>query len=94
MAKCMCCNASVSSGFVVCGDCAEKVKNGKVPLDTMRFIGKLAEEISSDDDIYPCTMCNFKCHGGEDAKICPEGIKAWLTDKAISFFGTERSASE
>ena len=91
MAKCMCCNKTVSSGFVVCASCAKNVGDGKVPLDTVRFIGKLAEEISGDEEIYPCTMCNFECHGEEDARECPEGIRAWLTDKATTFFGAMKS---
>lgn len=88
MASCMCCNTPITTGFVVCGSCAEQVKSGKLSLESMRLIGKLAEAISEDESIYPCTMCAYECHGQEDAHVCPDGIKAWLTDKA------ERSASK
>lgn len=96
MAKCMCCNKTVSSGFVVCASCAKNVGDGKVPLDTMRFIGKLAEEIIDSNVACPCSMCSFECRGGEDTLKCPDGIRAWLTDKATAFFGEseERRAAK
>ena len=86
MAKCMCCNNTVSSGFVVCASCAKSVGGGKVPLDTMRFIGKLAEEIIDSNMTSPCSMCRFECRGGENTLKCPEGVRTWLTDKAAAFF--------
>ncbi|MBQ9719453.1 MAG: hypothetical protein IJV64_02040 [Oscillospiraceae bacterium] len=85
MAKCMCCNSPVTSGFVVCASCAESVRNGEISLEVMRFIGQLAEDISGNRTIYPCTMCGYKCHGPKDAHDCPEGVKNWLIERAKEF---------
>lgn len=87
MAKCMCCNTTVSSGFVVCASCVKSIGDGRVPLDTMRFIGKLGEDIAGNNAVYPCAMCGFRCRGADDAHDCAEGVRAWLTDKAAAFFG-------
>ena len=63
MANCVVCNNSVTRGFVLCPECARSFRSGEVPMDTIRFIDQLAEEIVCDTELPACSrprkiLCN------------------------------------
>lgn len=95
MASCMLCKKEVTSGLVVCGDCAHKLEPSTPSAELVYFIDKLAESITSNQDIYPCNMCsNRKCSPHTSGMTCQEGVKSWLLSKAGQYLFQEPCAPQ
>lgn len=93
MASCVVCKKDVTTGFVVCGECAHKLEPFTLPPDLAYFIDQLAEELVRNENICACDMCSIiECSSPTSGLTCQNGIKAWLLDKAGQFFVRERCA--
>lgn len=90
MATCLMCKKDVTTGFVVCGDCAKELKADTLPHILDYYIARLAAKIAFDDTVYPCPMCEMEdCRLGEPGVTkyeCHKGISDWLRSKANEFF--------
>lgn len=62
MAKCTSCNQEVKTGFVLCGECAGKIKDLEAQL-------QVAKRIIQDE--CPCRGCKHE-FAGVDAEPCKE----------------------
>lgn len=62
MAKCTSCNQEVKTGFVLCGECAGKIKDLEAQL-------QVAKRIIQND--CPCRGCKYE-FAGVDAEPCKE----------------------
>lgn len=95
MASCVLCKKDVTTGFVICGDCAHKLEPFTLSPDLAHFIDQLAEEIVLDYDIPSCRMCSLgECSSQVSGLICRHGVKAWLLDKVNQFFPANKAAVE
>ncbi len=92
MATCLMCKKDVTSGYVVCGDRASKLKTNTAPQMLDYYIARLAAKIAYDDTVYPCPMCEAEhCSLGKDGITqydCHKGISDWLHSCANEFFET------
>lgn len=86
MASCVLCRKDVTTGFVVCGDCAHKLEPFTLSPDLAYFIDRLAEELVRNENSCTCDMCSIMgCSYQVSGVTCKNGIKAWLLDKAGQF---------
>ena len=86
MASCMFCKKDVTTGFVVCGDCARKLEPFTLSHDLSCFIDQLAEDLVRNENNCTCDMCSIVgCSAQVSGVTCKNGIKAWLLDKAGQF---------
>ena len=93
MASCVICKKDVTTGFVVCSDCAHKLEPFTLPPDLAYFIDQLAEELVQNGNSCACDMCAMVgCSSPTGSLTCRNGIKAWLLDKAGQFFLREQCA--
>ena len=93
MASCMICKKNVTTGFVVCGDCAHKLEPFTLSPDLAYFIDQLAENLVRNENSCTCDMCSIiGCSSTTSDLTCKNGIKAWLLDKAGQFCARERCA--
>ncbi len=89
MPTCLLCKKDVTSGYVVCGDCAEKMKPGTMQPVLSGFAAWLGENIAHDPTIVPCTICEFgRSDACLDLSMCGKGIIAWLRAKMDEFMET------
>lgn len=89
MPTCLLCKKDMTSGYVVCGDCAEKMKPGTMQPVLSGFVAWLGENMAHDHTIVPCTICEFgKAGACLDLSMCGKGIIAWLRAKADEFMET------
>lgn len=79
MATCLLCNKDVTTGYVLCGECAEGVKSSTEPELLEHFIMWLGTEIANDFTVKPCSMCG-RAHC-DDISQCRGGVTAWLRAK-------------
>lgn len=87
MPNCAICKKPVTSGIVLCGDCAKGLAPYTLPTELAWFIDQLAEEIVLNNAIYPCTMCSMPtCTSQVSGLTCRNGVKAWLLSQAERFF--------
>lgn len=87
MPNCAICKKPVTSGIVLCGDCAKGLAPYTLPTELAWFIDQLAEEIVLNNAIYPCTMCSMPtCTSQVRGLTCRNGVKAWLLSQAKRFF--------
>ena len=86
MASCMLCKKEVTTGFVVCGDCAHQLEPFTLSPDLACFIDQLAEDIVRNENSCSCDMCSIVgCSSQVSGLTCRNGIKAWLLSKAGQF---------
>lgn len=86
MASCVFCKKDVTTGFVVCGDCAHKLEPFTLSHDLSCFIDQLAEDLVRNENNCTCDMCSIVgCSAQVSGVTCKNGIKAWLLDKAGQF---------
>ena len=94
MPTCFMCKKDVTSGYVLCGDCAEELKTNHLPHILEYYIARLAANIAYDDTVYPCSMCEIKdCGlGKEDVTRydCHKGLSDWFRSKANEFFSNSQ----
>ena len=86
MANRVVCNNAVTRGFVLCPECARSFRSGEVPMDTIRFIDQLAEEIVCDTELPACSFCDRNCAGQVSGLVCRGGVKDWLMSRAKRYF--------
>lgn len=95
MASCVLCKKDVTTGFVVCGDCAHKLESFTLSPDLAYFIDQLAEELVRNENSCTCDMCSIVgCSSQVSGVTCKNGIKVWLLDKANQFFPANKCADE
>lgn len=83
MAVCFLCKEDVTSGFVVCGDCADKLDPKEMHPVMRQYIERLAEEIVNDNGICSCDMCVYgTCESQVSGLVCLSGVIRWLQGKA------------
>lgn len=83
MAECLLCKKDVTSGYVVCGDCAGKLNPGELPPVLSLFTAWLGTEMTRDLTVKPCSMCKMEyC---DDISQCYQGVISWLRAKAEDF---------
>lgn len=90
MAACFMCKKDVTSGYVLCGDCAGELKANALPRTLEYYIARLATSIAFDSTVYPCPMCEIEdCQLGRDDVTryeCHKGISDWFRSRANEFF--------
>ena len=90
MATCLICKKDVTSGYVVCGECARELETNTLSHVLEYYIARLAADIAYDDTVYPCPMCEIEdCRLGKDGVSrcdCHKGLSDWLRSKANKFF--------
>lgn len=93
MPTCFLCKKDVTSGYVVCGDCAESMKPGTMQPVLYGFAAWLGADLARDHTSAPCSMCEFqKSDACLDPALYRQGITAWLrakTDKFLEASGYE-----
>lgn len=89
MAICYMCKKDVTSGYVLCGDCAKELRTNAIPHIIEYYIARLADSIAHDSTVYPCPMCEIEdCRLGKEGVStydCHKGISDWLRSKAVEF---------
>ena len=86
MASCMICKKDMTTGFVVCGDCAHKLEPFILSPDLAYFIDQLAEDLVQNENGCSCDMCSIiGCSSQTTDLACKNGIKAWLLGEASQF---------
>lgn len=76
MANCIRCKKSVTSGYVLCSDCADE------DMALAYYVDRLAEDIVSSEDICSCHMCVIgNCGSQVSGMTCRNGVKTWLLGK-------------
>ncbi len=87
MASCMLCKKDVTTGFVVCGNCAHSLKPFTLPVELAYFIDQLAEDLVRNENSCSCDMCSIDgCLPQISGLTCKNGIKAWLLTRAGQYF--------
>lgn len=86
MPTCLLCKKDVTSGYVVCGDCAEKMRPGTMQSVLYGFAAWLGNELTQNDTVNFCTLC--KGENCNDSSVCRKGITAWFRAKADEFMET------
>lgn len=95
MASCMFCKKDVTSGFVLCGDCAHRLEPFTLSPDLAYFIDQLAEDLVQNENSCSCDMCSIiECSPQNTDLACKNGIKAWLLERAGSFFDQKETSEE
>ena len=89
MPTCLLCKKDVTSGYAVCGDCAENMKPGTMQPALYGFAAWLGADLARDHASAPCSMCELqKSDACLDPALCRQGITAWLRAKADKFLET------
>ena len=89
MPTCYLCKKDVTSGYVVCGDCAGNIKPGTVQPVLSNFTAWLGEIMAQNHTTAPCGVCEFeKVDICLDFSMCRKGITSWLRAKADEFMET------
>lgn len=87
MASCMLCKKDVTTGFVVCSDCAHSLEPFTLPIELAYFIDQLAEDLVRNENSCSCDMCSIVgCSSPINGLTCRNGIKAWLLSKVGQYF--------
>lgn len=86
MPTCLLCKKDVTSGYVVCGDCAENMKPKTMKPALYGFAAWLGIELTNVDTMHVCSICEARKCG--DDSVCGQGIAAWLRKKAEEFLDT------
>ncbi len=60
MALCLMCKNDVTAGYVVCGECASRLRSNAMPHILDYYIARLAARIAFDNTVYPCPMCEIE----------------------------------
>ena len=83
MAKCVICSGRVTSGYVLCKDCADKLKPYTLSPELAYFIDQLAEELVLDAELPSCRICAIgDCASQVSGLTCRNAVKAWLLSRA------------
>lgn len=86
MSTCLLCKKDVTSGYVVCGDCAEKVRPESMQLILNGFTSWLSADLVGSGTVYFCSECRSrKC---DDDAACRQGVFAWYQKKVKEFLNT------
>lgn len=89
MPTCLLCKKDVTSGYVVCGDCAEHMKPGTMQPILYGFAAWLGAAMAKNNAPTPCSVCKFaKSDACLDPALCRKGITAWFQAKADEFMET------
>lgn len=89
MATCLLCKKDVTSGYVVCGDCAGKMKPGAMQPVLYGFAAWLGENMVQDHTLSPCSMCELaKLDACLDPDMCYKGVTDWFRAKVDKFLET------
>lgn len=89
MPTCLLCKKDVTSGYVVCGDCAETMKPGTMQPVLYGFAAWLGKTMAKNNTPAPCPMCTFaKSDVCLDPSMCCKGVAAWFRAKADEFMET------
>jgi len=84
------CKKDVTSGYVVCSDCAAGLRSGAMPHDLERFTAWLGAALTRELGVKPCSICGIKnCN---NVSRCREGVFAWLRAKAKEFYRTSNTS--
>lgn len=90
MPICLLCKKDVTSGYVLCGDCAKGLAANTLPHILEYYIARLAARVAFDDTVYPCPMCEVEdCHLGKanvTRSECHRGLSDWLRSRSNEFF--------
>ena len=93
MANCMICRQIVNSGFVVCPECAKKLKPYTLSPELALYMDHLAETIVKDKNIHTCSLCAIgSCRQNSGDYTCRNAVKAWLLTQAEDCFAQETCA--
>lgn len=83
MAKCVICDGRVTSGYVICRDCAGKLRPYTLSPELAYFIDQLAKELVLNDKLPSCQMCAIgDCPSRSSGLTCRNAVKAWLLSRA------------
>lgn len=89
MATCLLCKKDVTSGYVVCGDCAGKIKPETMSPVLSDLAAWLGENMAQNYTSAPCLMCEFaKSSACLNPEMCCKGTTAWLWGKVDEFLDT------
>ena len=89
MPTCLLCKKDVTSGYVVCGGCAETMKPGTMQPILYGFAAWLGKTMAKNNTPVPCPMCIFaKSDACLDPSMCCKGVAAWFRAKADEFMET------
>lgn len=89
MPTCLLCKKDVTSGYVVCGGCAEHMKPRTMQPVLYGFAAWLGAKLAQDHSDAPCPVCEFAASGAcLDLAKCRQGIASWFQAKADQFLGT------
>lgn len=89
MSTCFVCKKDVTSGYVLCGDCAGELKSGRIPPVLAGFAAWLGNELVQNDTVNFCSVCkDGRC---EDSSVCRKGVAAWFREKAEEFLEASNS---
>lgn len=89
MPTCFVCKKDVTSGYVLCGDCAKEMKSGTIPPVLAGFAAWLGNELVQNDTVNFCSVCkDGKC---EDPSVCRKGVAAWFREEAEHYLNASRS---
>ena len=83
MATCLLCNKNITTGYVLCGECAAGVKLNTESEVLGHFVEWLGAELANDLLVNPCSMCG-RAHC-DDISQCRSGVTAWLRTKAEEY---------
>lgn len=83
MPTCLLCKKDVTSGYVLCGDCAGELKSETMPPVLAGFAAWLGSELVQNDTVNFCSMCKGADCG--DLSVCRKGVTAWFREKAEKF---------
>ena len=86
MARCMICNDTVHSGYVLCRECAQKLTPYTLPPELSLFISQLSDEIVRSNMNPACSMCAIgACEKRPSEVTCCNAVRAWLLGRAKSY---------
>lgn len=94
MANCALCKTSVTSGYVLCHRCAEKLHPFTLTPELAYFIDQLAEEIVLSETLPSCQMCAIgECQDQVSGIVCRNAVKAWLLERAGKYLCRDAGSS-
>lgn len=77
MASCMSCGKTLSTGKIICSECAAE------HMELTCFINRLAEDLVLDENIPTCRLCAIgNCDHQMSSLTCRNAVEAWLLSKA------------
>lgn len=83
MPNCLLCEKDVTSGYVLCGDCASELKSKDMPSVLAGFAAWIGSELVQNDTVNFCSVCKGVNCG--DLSVCRKGVTAWFREKAEKF---------